>query len=55
MTGIRYSTASTVPISQRCTNSQVGRVPKNSAREPAASRTLGLLRDPFRLAFGFLG
>ena len=31
------SPASTVPISQRCTNSQIGRVPRNSAIEPAAS------------------
>src|ERR1700726_314182 len=31
------SPASTVPISQRCTSSQVGRVPRNSAIEPAAS------------------
>jgi hypothetical protein len=29
--------ASTVPISQRCTNSQLGRVPRNNAIEPAVS------------------
>ncbi len=31
------SPASTVPISQRCSNNQVGRVRRNSAIEPAAS------------------
>src|ERR1700731_1428031 len=36
------SPASTVPISQRCTNSQVGRVPRNSATDPAASAIIAL-------------
>src|SRR5260370_506152 len=36
------SPASTVPISQRCTNSQVGRVPRNSAIDPAASAIMAL-------------
>src|ERR1700674_3444062 len=36
------SPASTVPISQRCTNSQVGRVPRNSAIDPAASAMAAL-------------
>jgi len=34
--------ASTVPISQRCTSSQVGLVPRNSAIEPAASAIMAL-------------
>src|SRR5712664_1802555 len=29
--------ASTVPISQRCTNNHVGRVPRNNAIDPAVS------------------
>jgi hypothetical protein len=36
------SPASTVPISQRCTNSHVGRVPRNSAIDPAASAMAAL-------------
>jgi len=36
------SPASTVPISQRCTNSQVGRVPRNNAIDPAASAMAAL-------------
>src|SRR5438876_5247894 len=36
------SPASTVPISQRCSNNQVGRVPRNSAIEPAASAIMAL-------------
>src|SRR6266567_6200486 len=36
------SPASTVPISQRCSNSQVGRVPRNSAIEPAARAIMAL-------------
>jgi len=36
------SPASTVPISQRCTNNQVGRVPRNSAIDPAASAMAAL-------------
>ena len=36
------SPASTVPISQRCTNSQVGRVPRKSAIDPAASAIIAL-------------
>src|SRR5882672_4778187 len=35
--------ASTVPISQRCTNSQVGRVPRNTAIDPAASAITALM------------
>src|SRR5260221_6697372 len=34
--------ASTVPISQRCTNSQVGLVPRNTAIDPAASAIVAL-------------
>ena len=36
------SPASTVPISQRCTSSQLGRVPRNTAIEPAASAIIAL-------------
>ncbi len=36
------SPASTVPISQRCTSSLVGRVPRNAAIEPAASAIIAL-------------
>ena len=34
--------ASTVPISQRCTISQVGRVPRNPVIEPAVSAIIAL-------------